>query len=222
MISQSMQVLITKQISNYHLTLLKSICLKYDVIESLQIIPLQIDTLQESDAWVISSRNSWPVVEKFVKQAPSCIYCIGTWMKSELLKANVESQIHCFDNMKSLAANVSHKNFTRLTYFCGDHHREELSEALDEGFILIKVITHQSKLTYPILKKTYDAIFVFSSRSVESLLKNNTFADKTIFACIGSTTETYLHQQGLTNTFCASVPDSEILVKEFLQRVGKS
>jgi uroporphyrinogen-III synthase len=214
-----MLALITKKLPSSNLDLLKSIGWEYDVIESLEIIPIEINKPQEADVWILSSRNSLLAIKEFVKQAPAQIYCIGKWVENELKNANIQSHVQRFDNMKSLAADLRNKKFSRLLYFCGDHHREELSQALvGSPSLLTKVITHESHLTYPILKKTYNAVFVFSPRSAESLLQNNSFHSETIFACIGPTTVSYLHQRGLTNTFCASSPDSEILLREFCEK----
>jgi uroporphyrinogen-III synthase len=214
-----MLALITKKLSSSNLDLLKSSGWEFDVIESLEIIPLKINKPPVADVWILSSRNSLLAIKEFVKQAPAQIYCIGKWVENELKSANVQSHVQSFDSMKSLAADLRNKKFNRLLYFCGDHHRQELSQALVGGpSLLTKVITHESRLTYPILKKTYDAVFVFSPRSVESLLHNNSFTKETIFACIGPTTVSYLHQRGQTNTFCASSPDSEILLREFCEK----
>jgi uroporphyrinogen-III synthase len=214
-----MIALITKKLPLSNLDLLKSIGWEYEMIESLEIIPLEINRPQEADVWILSSRHSWLAIKKFVKQAPAQIYCIGAWVENELKSANIQSHVQSFDNMKSLAADLRDKKFTWLLYFCGDHHREELSQSLvGSPSLLTKVITHESRLTYPILKKIYNVVFVFSPRSAESILQNNSFTHETIFACIGLTTVSYLHQRGLTNTFCASSTDSEALLREFCEK----
>jgi uroporphyrinogen-III synthase len=214
-----MLALITKKLPSSNLDLLKSNGWEFDVIESLEIIPLKINKPLVADVWILSSRNSLLAIKEFVKQAPAQIYCIGKWAENELKSANVQSRVQSFDSMKSLAADLRNKKFSRLLYFCGDHHREELNQALvGSPSLLTKVTTHESRLTYPILKKIYNAVFVFSPRSAESLLQNNSFTHETIFACIGPTTVSYLHQRGLTNTFSASSPDSETLLREFCEK----
>lgn len=212
-----MNTLITKKLSSSNLDLIKSWGWHYDVIEALNIAPVKVKSVpQASDAWIISSRNSWHTVQTFSYLAPGAIYCIGSWMSDELKKIGVKSEIKCFENMKALVLEVSHQNIRHVLYFCGDHHRDELEMGLKDRPVTIeKVITHESRLTFPILDKLYDVAFVFSPRAVESLMKNNAFSDQTIFACIGPTTVSYLNEHGIFNTFCPSYPDSKILLTEF-------
>ena len=118
--------------------------------------------------------------------------------------------------MKKLVADLEGQQLKSILYFCGENHRQELEEALKESMAKIaKVITHKSKMTFPLVKNNFDAIFVFSPRAAESLLKNNSFPGQTVFACIGSTTAAYLISRGITNTFTSSYPDSRILIEEF-------
>ncbi len=212
-----MNTLITKKLSSSHLDLIKSWGWHYDSIEALDIAPVEVNSIpQASDAWIISSRNSWHAVKTFIHLAPGIIYCIGTWMSDALKKTGTESEIRSFENMKALVLEVSRQNIRHLLYFCGDHHRDELERGLKDRPVTVqKVITHKSKLAFPSLEKSYDVIFVFSPRSAESLMKNNVFSDETIFACIGPMTAAYLNEHGIVNTFYASYPDSKILLTEF-------
>ena len=213
-----MTILLTKSLPQSNLDLIKSYGWDYDVVEVLDIALVEVKELpaEKVDAWIISSRNSLPVVQKFIDQAPPYIYCIGNWMGNQLKKIFPPARILTFKKMNDLVIKLQKQSDQHLLYFCADNHREELEEGLrGTSLTLTKIITHESQLTNPILKKEYDVVFVFSPRSAESLLKNNTFNPKTIFACIGSTTVSYLDEQGIDNTFCTSYPDSEILLKEF-------
>jgi len=168
------------------------------------------------DAWIVSSRNSFAAVKKFLGEAPQRIYCVGVWMKNEIEKLNVKVSVKSFENMSVLASDLAKENFREVIYFCGREHRQELEKGLKGTTMKItKVITHESEMAFPVVKKSFDAVFVFSPRSAESLLKNNTFSAQTMFACIGSTTAEYLHHCGIKNTFVSSYPDSSILLKEF-------
>jgi uroporphyrinogen-III synthase len=210
-----MDILIAKKIGSVATVMVKDRGWNYDVVETLNISFIDISAIDESNAWIISSRNSLHAIKKFIGRAPADIYCIGDWMKRQLQAKNVQSRIESFDNIKSLVERIRELEFEKVLYFCGDHHRMDLTHVLSGISIVNKVITHRSEKAYPRLDKTYDAIMVFSPRSAESLLKHNTFSPDTIFGCIGPTTESYLHGRGITNTFCASSPDSEILIKEF-------
>jgi uroporphyrinogen-III synthase len=213
-----MNILLTKRLSPSHLDLIRSWGWNFEIIETLNIIPVEVKEISNAEGWVISSRNSFGAVEKFIDQEPGFIYCVGNWMKEELIKIGTKSEIRSFENMKILAADLAKQNFKSILYFCGEEHRLELEEGLKNSSIKIsKVITHQSQMTFPVIKNSFDAVFVFSPRSAESLLKNNSFDDQTIFACIGSTTASYLGRQSITNTFIPSYPESRILLEEFYQ-----
>jgi uroporphyrinogen-III synthase len=211
-----MNILLTKKLSQEILDLIKSWEWKYEVVEVLKITPVDVKEVPKVEAWVVSSRNSFDVVKKFIANAPQHIYCVGDWMKKEIEKLGAGVKVRSFENMKSLAADLSEQNFQHVVYFCGDEHRLELEEGLKNTNTKIsKVTTHQSEMTFPVLKKSFDAVFVFSPRSGESLLKNNQFPSQTVFACIGSTTANYLRSRGIANIFVSSYPDSRILIEEF-------
>ena|SRR5260221_3489985 len=210
-----MNILLTKKLSQDLLDLIKPWRWDFEMIETLNIVSVEVKEIQRAEIWVVSSRNSFSVVKRFISQAPDAIYCIGNWMREELLKTETVSAIRSFENMKKLVTDLVEQNFKSALYFCGEEHRPELEEGLkDLDTKIHKVITHQSQMTYPIVKNTFDAVFVFSPRSAESLLKNNSFSSQTIFACIGSTTASYLNTRGITNTFVPSYPDSRILLEE--------
>jgi uroporphyrinogen-III synthase len=215
-----MRVLLTKKISTSDLDLVQSWDWSVEITETLNIIPVEVTEIKKADVWVVSSRNSINAVKKFIDQAPGSIYCIGKWTRDELRKTGTKSSIHSFVNMKKLAADLADKNFGSLLYFCGEEHRQDFEEGLqDSATKTSKVITHQSQMTFPVVKNTFDAVFVFSPRSAESLLKNNSFNKQTIFACIGSTTASYLNSRGITNTFIPTYPDTSILLEEFHNQI---
>jgi uroporphyrinogen-III synthase len=215
-----MRVLITKKLSSSDLDLIHSWGWTFEMVESLKINPIEVNGIPKGEVWVVSSRNSLNTIRKFIDQAPTIIYCVGNWMKEELVKAGTKSEIRSFENMKKLAVDLSDQRFSSILYFCGEDHRHELEDALKNSSTkILKTITHQSQLTFPIIKNEFDVVFVFSPRSAESLLKNNSFGSQTIFACIGQTTTSYVNEHGITNTFTASYPDSRILLEEYHTRV---
>jgi uroporphyrinogen-III synthase len=212
-----LNILLTKQLPQPNIELIKSFGWDFDIVNALEISLVNVEQLpsNQADAWIVSSRNSLAVVQKFIAEAPAKIYCIGNWMAKELGKIFEPSRIMSFKKMSDLVGKLQKQSNQHFLYFCADNHREELEEGMQGTLsVITKIITHESRLTHPILKKDYDVVFVFSPRSAESLLKNNTFSPKTIFACIGSTTVSYLKEQGMANTFCASYPESEILLNE--------
>jgi len=217
-----MNVLLTKKLSPTDLDLIRSWGWNFEIKETLSITLVEVNKVSIADAWVVSSRNSFNAVKKFINQAPDTIYCVGTWMKEELIKTRTKSAIKGYENMKKLVADLAKQNFKSVLYFCGEEHRHELEEGLKDSSIRIsKVITHKSQMTFPVIKNNFDAVFVFSPRSAESLLKNNSFENQTIFACIGSTTASYLNSRGITSTFTPSYPDSRVLLEEFHNQIVK-
>jgi len=213
-----MTVLLTRKISTSDLDAIQSWGWNFEIIETLNIIPVEVYEVPKAENWVVSSRNSWSAVKKFINQPPGSIHCVGHWMKEELVKTGIKSVIRSFENMKKLVSDLAERNFKTILYFCGEEHRQELEEGLKNSSAQIsKAITHQSQMTYPVVKSNFDAVFVFSPRSAESLLKNNSFHSKTIFACIGSTTASYLKGRGIANTFVPSYPETRILLEEFHQ-----
>ncbi len=217
-------ILLTKKLSQEHLDLIKSWEWNYEIVETLSISPIEVTEIPlDADAWIVSSRNSFAAVKKFINEPPNVIYCVGDWAKKEIEKLNTKCKVKSFENMRSLVADLASQNFRSVIYFCGDEHRQELEAGLkNTGTKISKVITHQSTMTFPLIKKSFDAIFVFSPRSSESLLKQSQFSSQTVFACIGSTTADYLRGRGITNVFVASYPDGSILLKEFHQELANS
>ncbi len=218
-----MNILLTKKLPQETLDLIKSWEWKYEVVETLKITPVEVKEMPlNAEAWIVSSRNSLDAVEKFMSSAPEYVFCVGDWIKKEIEKTGAKTTVKSFENMKSLASDLSKQNLQDVVYFCGDEHRQELEEGLKNTNTKIsKVITHQSEMTFPVLKKAFEAVFVFSPRSAESLLKNNQFTVKTVFACIGSTTADYLRSRGVVNIFVSSYPDSKILIEEFYTKPRK-
>ena len=211
-----MNVLLTKKLSPSDLDLIHSWGWNFEMVETLNISHVDVKEIPKAEAWVISSRNSFALVKNFTNHEPGIIYCVGNWVKEELIKVGAKSEVRSFENMKSLASDLANQNFKTILYFCGEEHRQELEEGLKNFSTRIsKVITHQSQMTFPVVKNNFDVVFVFSPRSAESLLKNNSFNHQTIFACIGPTTESYVKNRGISNTFIASYPDSKILLEEF-------
>jgi uroporphyrinogen-III synthase len=221
-----MNVLITKKISEENLDLIKSWGWNYELIETLKITLADVtDIPEKADAWIASSRNSFGAIKKFISEAPKEMYCVGDWMKDQIqnlipIAIGTTISVSGFENMKSLAKELSQRNFERVIYFCGDEHRRELEEGLkNTATSILKVITHKSEMTFPIVKNNFDAVFVFSPRSAESLLKQNQFSPQTTFACIGSTTAEYLRSLGITNIFVSSYPDTANLLNEYHSQI---
>ena len=211
-----MHVLSTKKLSRSDLDLIQAWGWTVETIETLRITPVEVNEIPKTEVWVVSSRNSIGALQKFINLAAEHIYCVGNWMKDELLKTGTKSVIRSFENMTKLATDLAEQEFNSVLYFCGDEHRQELDEVLKNSASKIsKAITHKSEMTFPVTKNSFDAVFVFSPRSAESLLKHNVFNKQTVFASIGATTAKYLNSRGIANTFTPSYPDTRILLQEF-------
>jgi uroporphyrinogen-III synthase len=217
-----MNILLTKKLPGHELELVHSWNWSVVTCETLKITLVDVHEIPPSDVWIVSSRNSLSAVKKFIDQAPATIYCIGHWIKEQLTKCGVKSFVKNFESMKQLATELNKQGFQHALYYCGTEHRRELEEGSKNLSIKIsKVFTHQSEMTCPVVDGNFDVVFIFSPRSAESLLKNNSFTTQTIFACIGVTTASYLGERGVTNIFTASYPDSHILLEEFRDQTLK-
>src|SRR5260370_4928168 len=153
-----MNILLTKILSPSDLDLIQSWGWNFEMVETLNITPVEVKEIPKGEVWVVSSRNSTRVVKKFIDQAPGSIYCVGHWMREELEKIGAKSAIRSFENMKNLAADLAEQKFKSILYFCGEDHRQELEEGLKSSATKIsKVITYQSQMTYPVVNNTFDA-----------------------------------------------------------------
>jgi uroporphyrinogen-III synthase len=215
-----MNILLTKKLPASELALIRSWGWNAKTVETLNITTNEVREIPHSDVWVISSRNSLGAVRKFIDQAPGSIYCIGDWMKEQLNENNVTFSIKNFGNMEKLATELAKQEYKHILYYCGEEHRQELEEGLKgQSTKISKVITHRSEMTFPVVDVNFDVVCVFSPRSAESLLRNNSFANNVAFASIGTTTASYLSRRGITNIFTASNPDSRTLLEEFHNQI---
>lgn len=216
-----MNVLLTKKLAQDQLDLIQSWGWNCEVVEALKITLIEVNEVPvKADAWIVSSRNSLTAIKEFIGHAPRWVYCVGDWMKTELEKLNRTISVRAFEDVKALVKELVRENFRHVIYFCGREHRQELEEGLISSKTKItKAITHESEMTFPVVKNLFDVVFVFSPRSAESLLQHNRFSSQTIFACIGPTTAAYLHHEGITNTFVPSYPDSAVLLNELHSKI---
>src|SRR4051812_34042469 len=97
-----MNVLLTKKLSSSELDLIRSWGWNFEIAETLNISLVEVNEIPKVEAWVISSRNSFEAVKKFIDQEPGIIYCIGNWVKEELIKIEAKSEIRSFEKMKGL------------------------------------------------------------------------------------------------------------------------
>ncbi|HLZ15960.1 MAG TPA: uroporphyrinogen-III synthase [Cyclobacteriaceae bacterium] len=215
-----MNILLTKLLSAKEMDLIRIWGWRHEVTEVLRVNPVEVIEIPEAEAWIVSSRNSFHAVKKFKDGVPEFVYCVGSWTKDQLTQLGVKATALSFENMKTLVTHLKEQNIKSILYFCGEEHRGELEKGLRNRPVeILKVITHRSRMTFPVVGNKFDAVFVFSPRGAESLLKCNVFDDQTIFACIGSTTASYLKDRGITNTFAPSYPDARVLLEEFHHQI---
>src|SRR5258706_947861 len=96
-------ILLTKKLSQEHLDLIKSWEWNYEIVETLSISPAEVKGIPlNADTWIVSSRNSFAAVKKFINEPPNVIYCVGDWTKKEIEKLNTKGNVKSFENMRSL------------------------------------------------------------------------------------------------------------------------
>ncbi len=140
-----MNILLTKKLPATNLDLIRSWGWDFVVLETLSITPVDVQEIPKAEVWVVSSRNSLGTMLKFINETPEIIYCVGRWMREELIEGGIKSEIRSFENMKRLVGDLTDKRFKSILYFCGENHRLELEEGLKDSTTKIaKVITHKS------------------------------------------------------------------------------
>src|SRR5579885_27864 len=154
-----MNVLLTKSLAQDQLDLIQSWGWNCKVVQTLKITLVEVSAIPtRADAWIVSSRNSFATLKKFITEAPRKIYCVGEWMKNEIEKLTDSVSVKSFENMKSLATELSKENFPNVIYLCGNEHRQELEEGMKRTDTKItKLITHKSEMSFPVIEDLVDA-----------------------------------------------------------------
>lgn len=181
------KILLTKEIER---NLLSSHLSENFLVESQSFISIEIQELKpyslENKSVIFTSANGVKAFfeNQFSLKNTPYIYSVGK---------KTEKMLHTF----GFQSTKVEKNAAELANYLRENKREEcfihfggnlsLNIFNDEKINYQKEIIYQTKLLYPKITQTYDAIVFFSPSGVESFVKNNSLENKMIFS-IGETT----------------------------------
>lgn len=197
--------------------------IKTEPVESVELQQEVENTMLLETTVVFTSMNAVEAVNDFINGdvVRWKIYCIGYTTKELVEKYFGESSIAgTADNAVALAELIIDDGFTEeLIFFCGDIHRKELPEMLQEAGIDVTpvIVYHTVEIPRKIIKE-YDGILFFSPSAVNSFFSVNTVAVHTCIFAIGKTTAETVKQYCSNELIVSSQPSKENLIKEAIQR----
>ncbi|MFC4261754.1 uroporphyrinogen-III synthase [Ferruginibacter yonginensis] len=104
------------------------------------------------------------------------------------------------------------KNIEAVTFFCGDHRRDDLQHHLQQNNVLVnEVVLYESILTPLSINEPIDGLLFFSPSAIDSYLLKNTIAAVTACFCIGDTTAQHLQQKIARQAIVAAQPSQEAI-----------
>src|ERR1043165_8470980 len=110
-----MNLLLTKKLAQDQLDLIQSWGWSCERVETLKITLLEVNEIPaDRDPWIVSSRNSFAAVKKFISEAPQRIYCVGEWTKNEIEKLSAKVLVKSFESMEVLVGDLAKENFREV------------------------------------------------------------------------------------------------------------
>lgn len=133
--------------------------------------------------------NGFKPCEDFSCKRFNKIYCVGKKTKKRLREhgyGTFKHKKHAKDLSEFI---IKYAQKEKFIHFCGNLALDILDNSLPmQNISYNKVIIYDTKLLYPEIKKSYDALVFFSPSGVRSYAKYNSFEGKLLFS-IGQTTE---------------------------------
>ncbi len=197
--------------------------IKTEPIESVELQQEVENTMLLKTTVVFTSMNAVEAVNDYINEVPVRwnIYCIGYTTKELVEKYFGESAVAgTADNATALAQLIIEDGFTdELIFFCGDIHRKELPEVLQQAGIEVTpvIVYHTIEIPRKIIKE-YDGILFFSPSAVNSFFSINTVAPHTCIFAIGKTTSETVRQYCSNELIVAKKPSKEKLIEEAILR----
>lgn len=115
-----------------------------------------------------------------------------------------------------LALEILKFNVSKVTFFCGNLHRDELPMLLQQhGVMVNKVIVYNTQLTPHKITKHFDAVLFFSPSAVKSFYQQNDLPKNAVCFCIGQTTASAL-KSSLASIIVATNPSPHEVITEVL------
>lgn len=119
-------------------------------------------------------------------------------------------------NAAALAqAIIDKKSVNEVTFFCGDHRRPELPEALAAANISVKeIVVYRSVAEPHSIHRHYQGILFFSPMAAESYFSSNTVDGSTHLFAIGETTADTIKKFTNQGIVTGIIPTKEELTKQ--------
>ena len=164
---------------------------------------------------VFTSKMAVGMVAKYESSSTQWkIYCVGDNTEDQLIKYFGDCIKGSANNATELAEIIIRDKVAKVTFFCGDIHREELPVKLKEAGIQVEeVVVYKTIETPQLLKKNYDGVLFFSPSGVRSFFKLNPVQMSTNLFAIGSTTANEITKYSNNDIITADKPRKEELVK---------
>lgn len=189
--------------------------------QSLQDIELarSVAAMLETAAPVVfTSSNAVSATAALLKdnQPGNSIYCLSGATQRSVLHYWPQAKVAATAiNAASLAEAILNERPApgSVLFFCGDLHRPELPEALEQAGIDVRnFVVYRTELLQQKLEQTYDGVLFFSPSAVQCYLQDNRPAPGTVFFAIGATTAAALDLTGCP-VVVAEEPEAASLVQ---------
>jgi uroporphyrinogen-III synthase len=187
----------------------------------------KIKELSNQNIWVIfTSGNAVEAVGKRIASKHKWkIFCLGNATTNVVTKyLGVGSILGTAENATVLANKIlENANVKAVTFFCGDHRRDELPQKLkSRGIGVEEIIVYKTLETTEVVNKEYDAILFYSPSAVNSFFVKNSISAKTQLFAIGTTTGDALKHFTQQPVILAEIPGKETLVMMAINHFSKS
>lgn len=198
-----------------------------DVIPFIKTQPIQsIEVQQEIEnalmlttAVVFTSVNAVDAVAaEFEGQYPNWrIFCIGYATRQAVERLFHKNLIAgTASNAQELAdVIISKTDIGEVIFFCGDQHRDELTDVLSNANIeVIEIVVYQTVALPQRIQKKYPGILFFSPSAVKSFFQTNKLDEQTVLFAIGDTTANELKLFSGNKIIVSRYPDKKNLLSE--------
>jgi uroporphyrinogen-III synthase len=215
-------VLSTKTLDDKALVLAHSLGLSLTFVDFIQIKGLPVDLTspdwQSFDSVAFTSSNavkyffSNPDTRIFLKG--KSIFSLSEKTSSELLSHHIRAD-YIKKNASDLALAMISKNAKSVLHFCGNRRLNIIREiVIPAGINYSELVVYETELKSMPLDKEFDAILFYSPSGVQGFFAANQQNHRTVYCCIGETTNTELkkHSWG-TTIIIPDAPTPEAMVK---------
>lgn len=178
----------------------------------------EIEKTYQQEATVVFTSMSGVDAVTVRKKPDWKIYCLDHATKQEVIKKFGDNIAGTADSAEELAWLIAKGKAKEITFFCGDHRREELPAILKKNAIRVnEVVVYKTIPQHHTIEKIYDGILFFSPSAVESFFKTNKLKSETILFAIGKTTAAAIKEQNNNKIIISKNPAKEALVREVIE-----